>query len=114
MLTPATSASSTSAPAVIIENAFSTHVIVPPFLYRCPLAEEMTVGLTLFFVIAVGAWPKAGVAAAASPAVLVTTKSRREILSGMGRGSYSSAFVRWRRDCRLRFSLASHLHRYHS
>jgi len=32
MLTPAISASSTSAPPVIIENAFSTQVCAPPFL----------------------------------------------------------------------------------
>src|SRR6516164_11583181 len=62
----------------------------------------MTVGFTLFFVITVDAWPNAGAAAAAAiPAVLVTTNSRREILSGMAR-SYSSAFAVGLGDCRLR------------
>src|SRR6266568_9191108 len=84
MLTPATTASSTSLPDVIIENAFSMHVIEPAFLNRWPLPEETTTGFTLFFVCIVGACPKAGAAAAAAiPAVLVTTNSRREILSGI-------------------------------
>src|SRR6186713_1737238 len=58
----------------------------------------MMVGLTDFFVITAGACPElvdalpnAGTAAAAaSPAVLVTTKSRREILSVIGPTSYGS------------------------
>src|SRR6266513_3013420 len=80
MLTPAISASSTSASLVIMPNAVSTHVFVPPFLYRLPLADEITTGLTLFGVITVGACPKsvAGAAAAATPAaVVVWTNSRR-------------------------------------
>src|SRR5215471_21521779 len=72
----------------------------------------MTVGFTLFFITA-GAWEKPGAAAAARPAVLVTTNSRREILSGMAR-SYGSAFAVGLGDCRLRSSLASDLYRHHS
>src|SRR5262245_29364571 len=44
----------------------------------CPFADEMTTGLTLFPVIMAG-----DCAAAANPAVLVTTNSRREIFSDM-------------------------------
>ena len=40
------SASSTSFPSVIIPNAISTPVRVPPFLYRWPLADAITTGLT--------------------------------------------------------------------
>src|SRR5256714_12440137 len=46
MLTPAMSASSTSAPAVIRRKAFCTHVSSPPFLKWLPLADETTAGLT--------------------------------------------------------------------
>src|SRR5207342_1556636 len=80
MLTPAMRASSTSAPPVIIEKAVSTQVLVPPFLYLLPLLAETTIGLTLFGVIMVGAWPKrvAGTdAAAAAAAVVVWTNWRR-------------------------------------
>src|SRR4051812_38354292 len=85
MLTPAISDSSTSVPEVISENAFSTQVTVPPFLYSLPFAEAITAGLTLFLVITTGPCPGPGevlpnagdAAAAARPAVLVTTKSRR-------------------------------------
>ena len=73
MLTPAIRASSTSAPPVIIANAVSTQVLLPPFLNLLPLFEETTTGLTLFGVIIVGAWPKRvlGIAAAAAPAAAV-------------------------------------------
>jgi hypothetical protein len=83
---------------VIIENAFSTQVIGPPFLNLCPFADETTIGFTLFF-ITLAACPElvdengGAAAAAASPAVLVTTKSRREILSGMARAPHGSAFA---------------------
>ena len=86
MLTPAITASSTSAPRVISANAVSMQVLSPPFLKLWPLPEAITTGLTRFLVIIVGACPKAGpAAAAASPAVLVTTNSRREIPSDMDR-----------------------------
>src|SRR6478752_4083539 len=82
MLTPAMRASSTSAPPVIIEKAVSTQVLAPPFLYLLPLLAETTIGLTLFGVIMVGAWPNrvAGTdAAAAAAAVVVWTNWRRLI-----------------------------------
>src|SRR6202795_350543 len=74
MLTPAMSASSTSEPPVIIANAVSRQVFVPPFLNLLPLLEEMTTGLTLFGVIIVGACANnvpgtAAAAAAAAPVV---------------------------------------------
>ena len=90
MLTPAMSDSMTSLPDIISANAVSTPVLLPPFLYWLPLADAITAGLTAFFVTTAGACPalveelpKAGVlvAAAAIPAVLVTTNSRRDILS---------------------------------
>src|SRR4029079_5660638 len=80
MLTPAISASSTSDPAVIIWNAFSTQVCGPPFLNVLPLLDEMTTGFTLFGVITGGAWPNSvfgTAAAAAAAAVVVWTNSRR-------------------------------------
>src|SRR5687767_5931243 len=84
------SASSTSAPCIIVANAVSTQVLLPPFLYLCPLPDAMTTGLGRFCVRTAGACPEldeecpnAGVAAAARPAVLVATNSRREILSDM-------------------------------
>src|SRR2546426_12450799 len=46
ILTPAITASSTSAPWDIIVKDFWTAVMSPPFLKRFPLAEEMTIGLT--------------------------------------------------------------------
>src|SRR5262245_28433674 len=97
MFTPAMSASRTSVPDVISENAFCTAVTSPPFLNLLPLAEAITTGFTLFFVIIVGLgvglgvgpgvvlWPSAGAAAAAAtPAVVVTTNSRREIFWDIG------------------------------
>ena len=72
---------------MIIPNAVSTHVFVPPFLKTAPLFDAMTTGLTLFGVITVGAWPEPaegspnnvfGIAAAATVAAVVArTKSRR-------------------------------------
>src|SRR5689334_25422255 len=53
--TPATSASSTSAPPVIILNAFATQVTPSASFDRLPLDEATTQGLTLFGVITVGA-----------------------------------------------------------
>jgi hypothetical protein len=80
MFTPATSASRTSDPPVIIWNAFSTHVCEPPFLNLWPLLDATTSGLTLLGVITVGAWAKSGFAAAAAAtpaAAVVCTNSRR-------------------------------------
>src|SRR3954468_8937466 len=82
MLTPATRASRTSAPPVIIAKAVSTQVFAPPFLNLWPLLEATTTGLTLFGVIMVGPCPKTavGTAAAAAPAAAVVwTNSRRFI-----------------------------------
>src|SRR3954470_22634820 len=76
MLTPATRASRTSAPPVIIAKAVSTHVFVPPFLNLLPLFDATTTGLTLFGVIIVGAWPKA-VAGRAATAAVAWTNWRR-------------------------------------
>src|SRR5687768_14738869 len=81
MLTPAMSASSTSEPLVIIVNAFCTAVIVPPFLNRLPLADEITRGLTVLCVRITGK-PVACllVAAMVRPAAApVRMKSRRLI-----------------------------------
>src|SRR5882672_845508 len=85
MLTPAITASRTSAPAVIMVKAFCTAVTSPPFLKRLPLAEETTTGFTgggtnikgaaLLFVL-----PAAMVRPAAA---LVIIKSRRLILLPM-------------------------------
>src|SRR6188474_603811 len=80
METPATSASSTSAPPVIILNALATQVTPSASLDRLPFPDATTHGLTLFGVIIVGACPKRGfaAAAAATPAAAVDrTKSRR-------------------------------------
>src|SRR5438128_1045269 len=67
ILTPAMTESSTSAPDVIISNAFCTHVRLPPFLNRFPFAEEMTTGLTSAGIRIVGA---------ANPAVSVMNSRR--------------------------------------
>src|SRR6266851_3425792 len=85
MLTPATRASRTSAPLVIISYAFCTHVTLPPFLNLLPLAADTTTGLTDFGVNIVGAWdawdaaPRSvrGAAAARPTAAVVWTNSRR-------------------------------------
>src|SRR4051812_16966044 len=96
MLTPAMSASRTSVPPVIIENAFSTAVLSPPFLNLFPLAEAMTTGCTLFLIIVGPCAPNAGAAAAAAtPAGVVTTNSRREILSAMTRSYGSGLRTGW-------------------
>src|SRR5262245_41625523 len=80
MLTPAIRASSTSAPLVIIENAFSTQFCVPPFLNFALLRSEMTTGLPVLCVIIVGACPNTGLAAAAAmPADTLVTNVRREM-----------------------------------
>src|SRR5438128_10021680 len=87
MFTPAIRASSTSEPPVIIENAFSTPVCVPPFLNLLPFDDAITTGLTLFGVITVGAWPNSGLdadAAATPAAVVVFTKSRRFSFRSIG------------------------------
>src|SRR2546421_3500019 len=82
MFTPATTASSTSAPWVIIWNAFSTQVTLPPFLNRLPLAAETTTGLTARPATTCGPWAGAGWgAAAATPtAALPRTNDRRDNL----------------------------------
>src|SRR6185295_406446 len=86
MLTPATRASRTSAPPVIIAKAVSTQVLLPPFLNLLPLLDETTTGLTLFGVIIVGDCPKSveGIAAAAA---VVWTNSRRFSFLLMSRSS---------------------------
>ena len=56
MFTPSIRASSTSPPCVIIRNAFSTHVWVPPFLKKNPLGEAITNGFA-FRDTTAGAWP---------------------------------------------------------
>ena len=65
MLTPAMSASSTSSPFIIISNAVSTHVFVPPFLNWWPLPEAMTTGRVLPCTITAG--PRARTRAGAPP-----------------------------------------------
>src|SRR5205085_10115987 len=82
MLTPAMSASSTSAPAVIRRKAFCTHVSLPPFLKWLPLADETTAGLTPCMISA-GARPKSlSFAVSARPtAAPPRRKSRRLIFS---------------------------------
>jgi hypothetical protein len=86
IFTPAITASSTSAPCVIIANAFCTAVMSPPFLKRLPFAEEMTMGLTSLWTRMFGNWSTdAFVPARVSPAkALVRTKSRRLIGLVMG------------------------------
>src|SRR5262245_49456998 len=79
MLTPATSASSTSAPSVIILKARSTQVTPCSSFERLPLEDATTHGLVPS-VFAAGAWPKRGLvaeAAATPAAAVVRTKSRR-------------------------------------
>src|SRR5678815_5690509 len=79
MLTPATSASSTSAPSVIILKARSTQVTPCSSFERLPFEDATTHGLEPP-VFTAGACPKSGLpaAAAATPAaVVVRTKSRR-------------------------------------
>src|SRR4030095_14886056 len=79
MLTPATSASSTSAPSVIILKARSTQVTPCSSFERLPFEDATTHGLVPP-VFTAGACPKSGLvaAAAATPAaVVVRTKSRR-------------------------------------
>src|SRR5215204_3291464 len=81
MFTPAIRASKTSAPSVIIVNAFCTAVTVPPFLNRLPFAEETTSGLTALWLRIMGKPVTSDlVAAMASPATaLLRMKSRRFI-----------------------------------
>src|SRR4029077_9067379 len=67
--TPATSASRTSAPSVIILNALATQVMPASSFDRLPLLDATTHGLTLFGVIIVGACPKRGVDMAVAAAV---------------------------------------------
>src|SRR5438093_10613412 len=87
IVTPATSASSTSAPSVIILNALATHVTPSASFDRLPLDEATTHGLTLFGVMITGPWPEpvegwpnngfVAAAAAMPAAAVVRTKSRR-------------------------------------
>jgi hypothetical protein len=79
MLTPATSASSTSAPSVIILKARSTQVTPCSSFERLPLEEATTHGLLPPVLTAAGlSEERLGAAAAATPAaVVVRTKSRR-------------------------------------
>ena len=79
MFTPAMSASSTSAPSVIIVQALWTQVISPPFLNLFPFADEITTGLLDLELIIFGLCARSEVEAlAASVApIVVRTKSRR-------------------------------------
>src|SRR5262245_49408094 len=88
MFTPATSASSTSEPEVIMPNAFSTHVTGPPFLYWWPFADEMTTGCETWAMTA-GARPKAFTARpeAAEP----STNARRDVEPFMARDDDTTA-----------------------
>src|SRR6266545_8431846 len=109
MLTPETSASSTSAPSVIILKARSTQVTPFSSFERLPFAEATTQGLTPFVII-VGPWlelvegcPKRGLvaAAAATPAaVVVRTKSRRfnffMVISNLRVSADTLVACRWR------------------
>ena len=80
MLTPATRASSTSAPSTIIPNAFSTALCGPPFVKRMPLVSEITTGDTDCGVYTMGAPSRVrGTAPATPAAAAVFTKSRRFI-----------------------------------
>src|SRR5262245_38106136 len=79
MLTPATSASRTSAPSVIILKARSTQVTPCSSFERLPFEDATTHGLVPP-VFTAGAWPNRGLvaeAAAIPAAVVVRTKSRR-------------------------------------
>ena len=112
MLTPAMSASSTSAPPVIRPNAFSTPVTSPPFLNRLPLFDETTTGLTASGPSSAGAWPARGAcgrrgrpvladAAAATTAALDRTNSRRFTRFGHGalpEGGKSPIVLAWAPD----------------
>src|SRR5262245_12351202 len=83
MLTPATSASSTSSPRVMRSNASCTHVLAPPFLYWLPFADETTTGRASFDPTTAGApavWAEAPPAASTDAAAPVFTKSRRVTL----------------------------------
>ena len=72
MLTPATSASTTSSPRAIRSNASSTQVLAPPFLNCAPLAAETTTGRAGPGTRTLGAAPAARwAAAAAAPAAAV-------------------------------------------
>src|SRR5215510_4129677 len=81
MLTPAITASRTSAPLVIMVKALCTAVMLPPFLNRLPLAEEITKGLTALCLRIIGKplTSPFGVASASPATALVRMKSRRLI-----------------------------------
>src|SRR4051794_28188106 len=79
MFTPAMSASRTSAPSVIIVNAFWTHVMSPPFLNLLPFADAMTSGLDALGLPTGGACAKrdrAAPAARVAPVVVRATSRR--------------------------------------
>src|SRR6266550_9631807 len=100
MLTPAITASSTSLPCAIIDHAFSTAVMSPPFLKRLPFEEETTTGFAGLRRITVGA--DCGRAVAAIAAAPLATNVRRvtgfftresySIFSDGGSGSSTAAF----------------------
>src|ERR1041385_9447847 len=80
MLTPAMTASRTSAPSVIIVKALCTAVIEPPFLNLFPFADEITKGLTEPCLRIIGKPVTFWVVAMARPATaLLRMKSRRFI-----------------------------------
>src|SRR5690349_20809767 len=100
--TPATSASRTSAPSVIILNAFATQVTPCSSFDRLPFEEATTHGCTLLGVIIVGAWPNTvvGTAAAAAAAPVVWTNCRRLILVTASSNSFRSLSRERRRATR--------------
>src|SRR6266508_1805644 len=82
MFTPAITASSTTAPCVIIVNAFCTAVTFPLCLNLFPFAEEITIGLAGLCTRMFGNWSTDDlVPASVSPATApVRMKSRRLIV----------------------------------
>src|SRR5688572_23246510 len=107
MFTPATTASSTSAPATIIRNALATQVSPSTSFHWLPLAEATTTGPAAPFVstcgacpeLVEGAWPKAGVmtgaeAAANAPAAAAAATTSRRLGVGFRRAKHTRGRAR--------------------
>ncbi len=75
-------ASMTRVPFVMRSNAFSTQLIVPPFLNRIPLKSEITTGLISVGISTVGAEDAVLVleAAAATPVAKPAFKNSRRYM----------------------------------